>query len=80
MYRSFVGEAMTLLKEGKSDEEATRVLWLRYAAEFAPGYREEQEFEQNIFIPKPARPCRKTRTGSRKHIRARQEAYEELLL
>jgi hypothetical protein len=44
MYRSFVGEAMGMLKVGKTDEEALKVLWERYAAEFGEGYREEEGF------------------------------------
>jgi hypothetical protein len=44
MYRSFVGEAMEMLKEGKTDKEAFQVLWERYAAEFTAGYEEETAF------------------------------------
>jgi len=40
MYRSFVGEAMGMLKEGKTDEAVKQVLWERYAAEFEEGYEE----------------------------------------
>ena len=44
MYRSFVGEAMEMLKMGKTDEEAGRILWERYVAEFGEGYEEGLEF------------------------------------
>ncbi len=47
MYKSFVGEAMEMLKNGTSAEAAEKTLWLRYAAEFAEGYKEENEFIRN---------------------------------
>jgi hypothetical protein len=45
MYRSFVGEAVKLIKAGKTDEEAMLVLMERYAKEFMPGYAEEKEMK-----------------------------------
>jgi hypothetical protein len=47
MYKSFVGETMEMLKNGTSAEAAEKTLWLRYAAEFAEGYKEENEFIRN---------------------------------
>jgi hypothetical protein len=66
MYRAFVGEAMEMLKVGKVVEEIRRVLWERYAAEFAEGYAEENEFQHPVHITtqkpilrsRPVRVCR----------------------
>jgi hypothetical protein len=44
MYRSFVGEAMGMLKAGQQEETVFQVLWDRYAAEFVEGYEEEKGF------------------------------------
>ena len=44
LYRALVGEAVLLLKAGKTDEEAWLVLWERYLAEYEAGYKEEKEF------------------------------------
>src|SRR5688572_21274848 len=33
MYRTFTGEAMKLLKEGKTAEETTKILWAMYVKE-----------------------------------------------
>ena len=44
MYRVIVGEAARLIKAGNTDEEASKVLWGNYLAEFEPGYREKEEF------------------------------------
>ena len=63
MYRAFVGEAMDMLKEGKTDTEAQKVLWQRYAAEFSAGYKEEVEFKHvdeqpgDSVLPLPKRLC-----------------------
>jgi len=44
LYRAFVGEAVLLIKAGKTDEEVYNVLYEKHLAEFEPGYREEDEF------------------------------------
>jgi hypothetical protein len=44
MYKSFVGEAMNMLKQGKTADETENILCLCYAAEFAGDYKEENEF------------------------------------
>jgi hypothetical protein len=44
MYRVMVGEAVRLIKAGMTDEEASKVLWMKYLAEFEAGYKEENEF------------------------------------
>jgi hypothetical protein len=52
MYRVMVGEAVRMVKAGKTDEEAYSILRERYLAEFEPGYREEQEFvHAGLVIP-----------------------------
>ena len=86
MYRAFVGEAMTMLKEGKTDKEALEILWKRYAAEFASAYREEEEFiyqaasihrpRKYTSYPRPPAPHKINRS----HIPVIQDCYEELLL
>jgi len=92
MYRAFVGEAIDLLKEGKTNEETQQVLWQRYAAEFTPGYSEEKEFTQKVIHPEPIRsayisPARKTYNRRSispavkiHRVHAQQAYYEELLL
>ena len=92
MYRAFVGEAMNLLKEGKTNEETPQVLWQRYAAEFTPGYKEEQEFTQVIINHQPIRPAYKSaarKTNNRRSfspavkihcVHTEPAYYEELLL
>lgn len=50
LYRALVGEAVLLLKAGKTDEEARLVLWERYLAEFEEGYREEDVFRHELAV------------------------------
>lgn len=92
MYRSFVGEAMTMIKEGKTDEEALLVLWNRYAAEFATGYAEEKDFQHiALHIPRiaPKHPVRlhtprlrpfAQLPARRQKVISKHGRYEELLL
>jgi hypothetical protein len=44
MFRAFTGEAALLMKYEKTMEQTLEFLWKRYAAEFAEGYNEAENF------------------------------------
>lgn len=50
MYRSFTGEAMYLLKAGRTDKEATQVLWKTYIEQFTISKEVRQQQETELFI------------------------------
>jgi hypothetical protein len=54
MYRAFVGEAVVMLKGGKTEEEVLQTLWDSYAAEFEEGHCEEEEFVHKKMRYQPA--------------------------
>ena len=90
MYRAFVGEAMDMLKEGKTDAEAQEILWQRYLAEFEAGYKEEAGFEHvdeqhtEGVLPLPKPLCERygwrfyAYAGKVVALRKRSACYEEL--
>jgi len=69
MYRAFVGEAMEMLKEGRGAEETARILWERYAAEFAEGYEEITAFQHPAPVKKITSVSKSTLAPARRILR-----------
>ncbi|THU39309.1 hypothetical protein FAM09_12410 [Niastella caeni] len=87
MYRSFTGEALTMLKAGKNETEIQQVLWLRYVESLV----NKQPKKHNI-VPLPVPPKRayqkknsaywenKTIKSARRKARKQQALYYAGLL
>src|SRR5687768_17479097 len=78
MYRAFTGEALQLLKEGKTVEETTRVLWKRYV-EAINHHGEHLGAELKEAVASAAKPPRGRRKKTDPSVE-RLKPYSDLLV